>query len=138
MNLNANEFMKKIQLLMSQGQVEEAIDLLEDSIKSNPKFVERWMLLASIFRAVGRIDKSIEICKKASEIIPDNSIIWNNLGHLYIEKNLYEEAIDPIKKALSGKSISFLKFLGRAFKKCECVVFSWSSICVERGLYPRY
>lgn len=53
MNVNVNEFMKQIQFLISQGPVKEAINLFEDFIKSNPKIVEGWLLLISIFRTVG-------------------------------------------------------------------------------------
>ncbi|KKM07463.1 hypothetical protein LCGC14_1733670 [marine sediment metagenome] len=99
--MNVKELTQVVQELLAQRKVNEAFKLLQNTIDANPKFVEAWMLLGSIFRAMGQLDKAIDVCIQASQKIPDNSTIWNNLGHLYMEQGLNDQAIEPIKRGLS-------------------------------------
>ena len=101
MNKDLYEIQRLVQSFVASKQPERAIELLENVIKSDSSFVEAWMLLSSVYRALGQTDKAIEVCKKSLESIPNDSIIWVNLGHLYVENNQHEKAFEPLKKALS-------------------------------------
>ena len=101
MNNDPYELQRKVQSLAASGQTAQAIDLLEKTVKGNPRFVEAWMLLGGVYRALGQPEMAIEVCKKSLEHIPNDSRIWVNLGHLYTEMNQYEQAFEPLKKAVA-------------------------------------
>ncbi len=94
------EIQRLVQSFVASRQPEQVIELLEKVIKSNSNFAEAWMLLSSVYRALGQTDKAIKVCKRSLEYNPNNSIIWINLGHLYQENNQYKQAFEPLKKIL--------------------------------------
>ena len=101
MNIKALDLQKKVNQLIGSGHPDEAIELLEKTVKKEPDFIEAWMLIGSIYRAIGRIDTAIDMCKECIKKNPKNSIVWTNLGHLYWETNQFDLSIETNKKAIS-------------------------------------
>ena len=91
MTRNPNELMRQVQALFGAGKSEQAFNLLEDTIKADPTYMEAWMLLGSIYRAAGELEKAIEICETAIKNVPNPSIIYSNLSQLYMESNQFDK-----------------------------------------------
>lgn len=121
MRINPNELMNRVQALFGKGQAEQAFNLLKDTLKEDPTFMEAWMLLASIHRAAGDIASAIEICEDAIKYVPNPSMIYSNLSQLYIENNQFEKAVETIKKSVQAdpKNASAWFALGKIFMKKE-------------------
>jgi tetratricopeptide (TPR) repeat protein len=101
MNKDLDEIQRLVQSFFDSEQPKRAIELLENIVRKNPNFVEAWMLLGSVYRALGQTSKVIEVCKKSLDYSPNDPRIWVNLGINYVENNQYEQAFEPLKKALS-------------------------------------
>lgn len=121
MRINPNELMNQVQALFGKGQAEQAFNLLKNTLKEDPTFMEAWMLLASIHRTAGDITSAIEICEDAIKYVPNPSMIYSNLSQLYIENNQFEKAVETIKKSVQAdpKNASAWFALGKIFMKKE-------------------
>ena len=102
MRIDPNELMNRVQYLLGKGQVEQAFNLLGDTIKADPTFMEAWMLLGAIHRNLGDTAKAIEICETAIKHVANPSMIYSNLSQLYVENNQFEKAIEAIKKSIQA------------------------------------
>ncbi len=62
-----------------------------------------YSMLASCYRDLGQITKSVELYKRAIELDDFNFTAWNNLGQIYQLKNLnYTEAKKAYEKAIAA------------------------------------
>jgi len=64
------ELQRKVQSLVASGQTDQAVDLLEKTVKENPIFMEAWMLLGEVYRAIGELKLAIEVCEESLEHTP--------------------------------------------------------------------
>ncbi len=107
----------KIQQLNNQTKSQRTEDLkqnnpgllekLENGIKRDLEIVkndknnfEAYKNLAVAYQALGDYIKAEEAYKKAGEISPINTVIWNNLGHLYLSQKKYDQAEGSFLKLL--------------------------------------
>lgn len=59
MNIDPYELQRLKQSFVASRQPERAIELLENVVKTDSSFVEEWMLLGSVYRALRQAHKAI-------------------------------------------------------------------------------
>lgn len=114
----ANELFRRAYECQMSGQLDEAIDLYKESIDLYPT-AEAHTFLGWTYSFQGRLDEAIQECKNAIEIDPEFGNPYNDIGAYLIEKELYEEAIPWLKKAMNAKRYESHHFphynLGRVY-----------------------
>ena len=90
------------QLLVEEGRVDTAIDILLEALVVDPKNVWALVLMGNIYaKKKNDYATAKKYFDKVLEYHPDNSIAINNLGGLAIECGKYDEAISLFKSALN-------------------------------------
>lgn len=84
------------------GDLDKAIEIYKRSIEVRPT-AEAYTFLGWAYSHQGDLDQAIENCFKAIETDPDFGNPYNDIGAYYIEKEMYEEAIPWLKKAMEAK-----------------------------------
>ena len=55
---------------------------------------------ARIADGLGRVEEAVRHSEKAAELMPDGSVGWHNLAHVYVSAGRIDDAIDAEKKAI--------------------------------------
>ncbi len=92
-----NLFQKAYQL-QTKGDVENAITLYKQSIKTYPT-AEAHTFLGWTYRGQGKLDLAIEECLAAIEVDPAFGYPYNDIGAYLIEKGKCVESIPWLEKA---------------------------------------
>ena len=71
-------------------------------------------LALCIARERGQTNKAVALCREALEAEPDNSILYLNMGKIYLMQGKTEEAIEILRKGLTqGTNEQIIAELGR-------------------------
>jgi len=110
-------FHEAYQLQMA-GDLEQAIDLYKQSIEIYPT-AEAHTFLGWTYSFQGRLDEAIDECKRAIDTDPDFGNPYNDIGAYLIEKEMFDEAIPWLEKAIVAKRYESYHFphynLGRVY-----------------------
>lgn len=79
----------------------QAQSLLEKAIKVNPKEIEYYNLLGTVYIKKYEWQKAIDICRKTIEMDKKNSSSWSNLCYACEKAGLYKEAIEAGEQSLA-------------------------------------
>lgn len=82
------------------GKYEEAVQVLLEIIKRDPKHSDAHESLGMIRYKQGKLDDAIEWMKKLSQIRPDYAMAYTNLSVFYMKKGLKELAEEAKAKAV--------------------------------------
>ncbi|WP_203564068.1 FimV family protein [Deefgea sp. CFH1-16] len=88
----------RIQIMLGQGEVAEAIDLLYRSIDEDPEDIERWLMLFRVFRQQGMKTEYANLAKNLSLIVKDEAdweLVRNIGSKLDPENELYQRHNRP-------------------------------------------
>ncbi|QZA81515.1 type IV pilus assembly protein FimV [Deefgea piscis] len=88
----------RIQIMLGQGEVAEAIDLLYRSIDEDPEDIERWLMLFRVFRQQGMKTEYANLAKNLSLIVKDEAdweLVRNIGSKLDPENELYQRHNSP-------------------------------------------
>ena len=97
---------------------EEMLEKFKNKIIDNPDDVESLQTLASIYHALKKNNKAIEIYKKLVKLEPENHEIRAFLGYLYYENEELDKAEENLNEALDISSGEpFVLFLEGRFPK---------------------
>ena len=83
---------------LAEGEVQEAVELFEQSIAVKPT-AEGHTFRGWAISHLGRLDEAIEECKKAIQLDPDFGNPYNDIGVYLMQKGQLEEAIPWLEKA---------------------------------------
>ena len=78
----------------------EATRYLSRSIEQGSKLVPDYMLLADLLSRSGQVSEAIDILKRAMELAPYSSQLYNALSLAYISAHKYSEGLEIIRKGL--------------------------------------
>ncbi len=78
----------------------EAVEAYQQSLKSNPDFVETYINLGIDYYRIGKYNDAINTFKRAIQINPDLASVYTKLGATYIVNGEYSMATDILKKAI--------------------------------------
>src|ERR1700693_2089819 len=87
---------------LSDSQVEEAIELFEQSIAVKPT-AEGHTFRGWALSYLGRLDEATEDCKQAIQLDPDFGQPYNNIGVYLMQKGQFEAAIPWLERAKLAK-----------------------------------
>lgn len=85
-------YMEEGLMLLHEGQVEEAIPLLERAVEERPRYADYRYHLARAYHRADRIADAISALQKALEINPNYTMALNDLGILYGLVGEYDQA----------------------------------------------
>ncbi len=90
-------------IYFQEGNVEQAITLLEQGLKINPIFIDGYMKLGSLLEIKKQENyfERASICyKKVIELEPDHALAHFSLGNILADKNQNEGAISHLQKTI--------------------------------------
>ncbi len=90
-----------------RGQYGQAIGLLSKALQKDDEFVEAYIRLGIIYKAMKDTDAAAKSFEKAISLKPDDvryGIAYFYAGELYLQLNDYEKALDRLKKFTAYKA----------------------------------
>ena len=87
-------------LLLTKGQVDEAIAEYQTTLAINPNYADAHYNLGNVLLQKGQVDEAIVEYQKALEINPNYDEARCNLGDAFYKKGHLDEAITQYQKAL--------------------------------------
>ena len=99
-----------------EGKKEKALSVFQKSLNIDPFNYQILINMGRIYRDKGNLDKAEEHFRLAS-LISKDYLALVNLGSLYLEKDLHNQGIQELNKALQLNPYSFLAhyYLGNAY-----------------------
>ncbi len=89
-------------VLLESGKSDDAIDVLLDALKTDPRDHEALVILGNHYaRQDGQHDVALSLIRRACEVAPDDPVAHNSLGALLLEKDQAEEAVEEFDTALA-------------------------------------
>ncbi len=89
-------------VLLESGKSDDAIDVLLDALKTDPRDHEALVILGNHYaRQDGQHDVALSLIRRACEVAPDDPVAHNSLGALLLEKDQAEEAVTEFDTALA-------------------------------------
>ena len=85
--------------LLADGQAENAVSELRNSLTADPTFTEAMHGLTRALEDLARYDEAIEVAKRLSELDPDDVLPHTRLSILYQKKGMIPEAEEEGNKA---------------------------------------
>jgi type IV pilus assembly protein PilF len=85
---------------MDRGELEIALDRLQQALKLDPNSVDAYTLMAVLHERIKRPEQAETYYRKAVELAPENGEVNNNLGAFLCGKAQYQDAIARFLKAL--------------------------------------
>ncbi|MFH1563242.1 MAG: tetratricopeptide repeat protein [Nitrospirota bacterium] len=104
-------------IYVRQERYEEAIKEMEQASALFPDDPNYLRILGELYQVTGKIDKSIELLKKAIVYNSKNADLYGKLGKIYFDQKKYKEAETQFKKAieLDAKNIFARNNLGTIY-----------------------
>ena len=86
--------------LREEDKHDEAIEVLTEAIKLNPKFAKAYHNRGSSYHRKAEYDLAIRDYSRAIELSPDFALSYSNRGKSYASKGDYEQALRDFAKAI--------------------------------------
>ncbi|MBV8548025.1 MAG: glycosyltransferase family protein [Alphaproteobacteria bacterium] len=86
-----------------EKHLQEALDLVQQSVKTNPRYGEGWRTICNIAEQMKLYPLALEAGKRCTELMPDSHFSWFGYGVALCRLDRFEEAIDAYKRALALK-----------------------------------
>lgn len=86
--------------LFKRGDINGAIDILEDASRTNPNNPTAFVYLGAAYSQQGRVNAAIGALKRATELKPNDAKVHYNLGQAYESGGVPKEAWFEYKKAV--------------------------------------
>lgn len=90
----------------SAEQLDEAVRLIESSLRTNPNHVEALNNLGVAYRRMGRLEDATEAHRRAVQLSPTSATAHNNLGTDAHASGRFEEALAHYKTAIALNPLS--------------------------------
>jgi tetratricopeptide (TPR) repeat protein len=98
-NQNALAIAYRAEVLTDQGQITQARQLSELALSLEPNAMDTHRVYAYILETIGNYSKAIEEYKAATEIMPNLTFLYINIGQNYRQLQLYDQALAYFDKA---------------------------------------
>ena len=105
---------------MKQGNVQNAIDKLEQAVKFLKNPMKALWNLYEAYRSSELFSKALSTLERLISLEPDDASLHNHLGICYVKLGKYPDAIDAWKRSVSLGASSRLIFynLGKTYELC--------------------
>jgi tetratricopeptide (TPR) repeat protein len=101
-----NELFRQGTSLLHQGNVNEAVPLLQQAHELDPSHVDAGINLAGAYILSKQFKSAVAVLEPLRRMTPDNAMIWTNLGAAYLGNPILataeqqQQAITAFEKAL--------------------------------------
>ncbi|OEU51472.1 MAG: hypothetical protein BA871_08830 [Desulfuromonadales bacterium C00003096] len=122
-------------LLKEKGQLDQALHLIEESLKDRPN-TKQWVLsLATLYDAANRLHDSREILRKALDTTPDDKELLFHLAMVLDKLGQRDQAIECAKKAIEKAAdyVEALNFLGYTYAE-EGINLDEAELLIKKAL----
>ncbi len=92
---------------VKQKKMSEAVAILNEVIKGNPRDFSAYFKIAQIYFAARQYDRAEEMCQKAAMFAPNDIRPWLILGNIYIATSNYDKVISQLPFALTIEPDNF-------------------------------
>ena len=90
--MNKNELLNAGLKNFASGDLDKAIDFLNQALVIDDKFILAYNALAQCYNQIGNLEKALEMAKNFAELAPEDPIAHTALSRLYVQKGMIEEA----------------------------------------------
>lgn len=113
------EYKKRAEAYLLQGNFKEAIAFCQLALKIKPDFANAYVTLGNTLQAQGKMEAAIRAYEKALEFQPTYAEVHANIGSMYFKMGHLEESITYYQKAISIRpDLAGIHWnLGKAFQK---------------------
>ena len=120
--------------LLKNGNLEEAIVLLESTIKDSPNYVDAYINLALCYKEQSDFTSSMSSLENALKLKSNDSRIYSNIGNIFFAQEKFEDAIVNYLKAqeFEPSDAETLNNLGLALMKIGNL--DYSNLTFEEAL----
>ena len=120
--------------LMKNGNLEEAIVLLESTIKDNPGFIDAYINLGLCYKEQNDYTRALSSLENALKLKSNDARVYSNIGWIYYLQEKYEDAIVNFLKAqeFDQNDAETLNNLGLALMKIGNL--DYSNLTFEEAL----
>lgn len=94
------ELLRRSQVLLEEGEIERAEEILTEVIDTQPDFAEAWNRRAVLYYTTGQYQKALTDCLEVINLNPVHFGALHGLGLSYAALGKYIEAIQAFRKAL--------------------------------------
>ncbi len=127
------------QLTPAEAELQKRITKYEEITRDNPKDIEYWHILGTVYQEANQWDKALEADKMALKLFPTYAIAYFGMGKSYFGKKDYPQAIKQFTKTIdlweAGKGIEeFLTFR----QPKEEYIFSYRSRGIAQANLKNY
>lgn len=100
LNPNSVEIRKQLaDCLMKNSDFDEAMSLLQETIRMSPDYATAHNSLGMLFNSLGKLDDAIREYRQAVRMDPQSDVYLANLSNALLRKGLFEEALEFARKA---------------------------------------
>ena len=79
---------------------DEAIELMQRSLKKFPNHARMWLNLGSFQFEAGQFDSAIESSRRALALAPEKALAWWNISCAYAQKGKRDECLTALENCL--------------------------------------
>jgi tetratricopeptide (TPR) repeat protein len=94
------ELLTRAEDLVEEGELEEATQMLDELLETNPDSIEALNLRASVFRELGDYDRALADALEAAKLSPTSAYLWFNAGLIENDRGDQEMAVGFFTRAL--------------------------------------
>jgi tetratricopeptide (TPR) repeat protein len=104
-------------ILEDLGKSDEAIDLLDRSIRIKPKDTGLYLLLSSFYERGKQVEKALEVLTRAHQFDEKNTDLLFQMGIIYDKLGKFEEMVRRMREVISlnPEYANALNYLGYSF-----------------------
>jgi len=99
-SVDANAYTLLGRLYLGNGQIDEAVSLLEEGSSEYPESDDIQSLLLNAYQQSGDTDKAMASYREQVQRSPENSTYRYNYGSLLLQRDQFDKAIKQLKKAV--------------------------------------
>ena len=82
-----------------KSQLNEALKILQNTVAENPSNAMAFVALAKVCQQIGETAEAMNYARKATNLAPENFVVDLNMGVIYLENELYENASVFLERA---------------------------------------
>lgn len=75
-----------------KSQVNEALKILQNTVSENPSNAMAFVALSKVCQQIGETAEAMNYARKATNLAPENFVADLNMGEIYLENELFENA----------------------------------------------
>lgn len=112
---------------------DEAISIYEDILQRNSIFTFAWTNLGNAYLEAGKLNRAVEVIKRAIDLEPDEAVNYTNLAATYMRQGKPELAVEYAEKAIehNANQLEAISTAAVAYK----VMGDWENVEKYRNMY---